>query len=231
MELDSLPTDCQAAKQEQKLDTIWLKALQCCIMIWTTTSFWRQPCLTWDHWYRIYALKTQKCKSALTFNTRKWEDKGRGKESARCCWRTLPRDSSQEVMLLLFGGAREGEVKGEGRNVECVTAHSSFCVEDFEQCAARRGAVSQTWQWTCFFCCISSFMMSSCTHRSLSPLEVSQCLLLPLLFSSSWALQHLHTHLHGSICFPFVDFVNGAPLKGTQVEDSEKKKKKGNRKK
>lgn len=47
-------------------------------------------------------------------------------------------------MLLLFGGAREGEVKGEGRNVECVTAHSSFCVEDFEQCAARRGAVSQT---------------------------------------------------------------------------------------
>lgn len=42
------------------------------------------------------------------------------------------------------GSGGEGEVKGEGRNVECVTAHSSFCIEDFEQCAARRGAISQT---------------------------------------------------------------------------------------
>lgn len=103
MELDRLPTDCQAARQEQKLDEVWLEALRCCIMIWTTTSFY----LTWDHWHHICVLKTQKRKFALTFDTRKWEDKGRGKESARCCWRTLPRDSSQEVMLPFAGGREE----------------------------------------------------------------------------------------------------------------------------
>lgn len=91
------------------------------------------------------------------------------------------------------------------------------------------------WQSACFFCCISSFIMSLCTHKDSSSASFtcfSSCskslgALLLLLFSCSCALQHLQedifpgAFLYCLISVSLAAAVKGAPLKGSQVEDSD----------